>query len=91
MDSLHDLTSRHALLAIGFCLMFFGVVLRGLARTQQRELDYRRQHELHHRRVADANAETAHRASAFEKHFPKIANLVVILGLVAVAVSFTRD
>lgn len=90
MEILQILTSSHALLAGGFCLLVFGVIFRNFARNTQRTLFYRKQHSLHHHTLAEANAETARKATAWEKHFSKIANAIVLLGLAAVIASFFR-
>ncbi|WP_438479638.1 hypothetical protein [Oleiharenicola lentus] len=90
VETVRPLLSRDALLAVGFCLIFAGIILRSFARSAQRTLDYRKQHSLHRASLAEANAETARRASAVEKHLPKIANGVVLLGLAIIVAAFFR-
>jgi hypothetical protein len=76
------LTSRDALLAVGFSLFVFGLVLRGLAREQQRTLARRKLHELDTRKAGVKRAELSH----FERHFITYASAVAVLGaIVAIA------
>jgi hypothetical protein len=90
VELLNTLTSRPALLAIGVCFIFAGANLRNFARAAQRSLDHRRQHALHHHTLNEANADTALRATWFEKHAAKIANAATLLGITALITAFFR-
>lgn len=75
---LDSLTSRDALLAFGFSLFVFGLVLRGLAREHQRTRAQRKLHELDTRKAGAKSAGLSH----FERHFITYASTVAVLGAI---------
>ena len=86
LDFLRRLASRDNLLAVGFSLFVFGLVLRGLARDHERTLARRKQHELD-TRLRGQSAETP---SHLDRHFRHYANGVTILGVVFAIAAFLR-
>lgn len=85
-DLLRRLPSREILAATGFCLIMFGLILRGLVRTHRRTLAMRRQHEIDVRRSGDTPAKPTH----FDRYFPIYANVVWLLGVFAVGMAILR-
>jgi hypothetical protein len=89
MNSLLQLVSYDVLLPLGVCLCFFGIIMRGLARSSQRDIALRRQHRLHHDKLESAN-QPDRQTGWFERHLPAIANSMTIGGLVITVVALVR-
>ena len=86
LDFLRRLASRDNLLAVGFSLFVFGLVLRGLAREHQRTLAQRKLHELDTRKAGEAKTGLSH----FERYFTNYASAVAVLGAILAVVGFLR-
>ena len=86
LDFLRRLTSRDTLMAVGFSLFVFGLVLRGLAREHQRTLARRKQHELDTHQPGQAAEAHSH----LDRHFRHYANGVTVLGVVFAIAAFFR-
>lgn len=82
------LTSRDALLAVGFSLFVFGIILRGLAREHRRTVARRKQHDLAAHQPGEPVATP--NQSHFEKHFARYANSVFVLGMIVAVVAIFR-
>ncbi|MDB6113739.1 MAG: hypothetical protein JWQ62_684 [Lacunisphaera sp.] len=89
MNSLRQLVSYDVLLPLGVCLCFFGIIMRGLARSSQRDIALRRLHRLHHDKLENAN-QPDQQIGWFERHLPAIANTMAIGGLVIAVVALVR-
>lgn len=91
-DLLKDLLAWDTLLAAGVCLVLLGLVVRGLARQANRDLNRRKQHQSAERR-ADAPAPLGELDDApdwAERHYPQIANTLLYLGLLLAVAGFIR-
>ena len=86
LDFLRRLASRDNLLAVGFSLFVFGLVLRGLAREHQRTLAQRKLHELDTRKAGESKTGLSH----FERHFITYASAVAVLGAVLAVTGLFR-
>ena len=86
LDFLRRLASRDNLLAVGFSLFVFGLVLRGLAREHQRTLAQRKLHELDTRKAGDPKIGLSH----FERHFTTYASAVAVLGAILAVAGLLR-
>ena len=80
------LTSRDALLAVGFSLFVFGIILRGLAREHERTLARRKLHELDTRKAGERSTGLSH----FERHFITYASAVAVLGAILAVAGLFR-
>jgi hypothetical protein len=91
-EYLQVLTSRDTLLAVGVCLIFFGVVMRGLVRSNRRSMALRKQHELHLRkRGEESRAENvAEETEHLEKYLPRYAAGCIITGLLLIVAALLR-
>ena len=80
------------LLAIGVTLIMAGVILRGFAAQNRRELARRKQHRLDARKSGDAllNVQLDRPPSWLERNFGLLASLVLAAGVVLTAVAFGR-
>jgi hypothetical protein len=91
-EYLQILTSRDTLLAAGVCLIFFGIVMRGLVRSNSRAMALRKQHELHLRkrgeesRAGNVAKETEH----LEKYLPRYAAGCISIGLILIVAALLR-
>lgn len=89
---LETLASRAVLLPAGVCLMIAGVVMRGLARSAQRDQAFRKQGDL----LSDSSS--ADPASPqpdaidrhLEKYMPRYASATLWLGAILTIVAFFR-
>lgn len=91
-DLLKDLLAWDTLLAAGVCLVLLGLVVRGLARQANRDLNRRKQHQSAERR-ADAPVPLGELDDApdwAERHYPQIANTLLYLGLLLAVAGFIR-
>jgi hypothetical protein len=89
---LQDLLAWDTLLAAGVCLILLGLVVRGLARQSIRDANRRKQHSASERR-ADAPAPIGDLDDApdwVERHYPQIANTMILLGLILAIAGFIR-
>jgi hypothetical protein len=88
----HQLTSKGALLAIGISLCVVGIILRGFARDALRARAFRKQHELHERKLDEASRQAPLDAEAgwLEQSLPTIANAVALAGVAITIMSFVR-
>ena len=89
MASLRQILSYDVLMPLGVCLCFFGIIMRGLARSSQRSIALRRQHRLHHDKLESAN-QPDQQIGWFERHLPTIANVMAVGGLVMAVVAMVR-
>jgi hypothetical protein len=87
-DFLRHLPSRDILLAVGFSLFVFGIIMRGLAREHRRTLAQRKQHDLAARQPGEPISPPAQ--SHFEKHFARYANGVFVVGMIVAVVAIFR-
>lgn len=80
------------LLAIGVTLVMAGVILRGFAAQSRRELARRKQHRLDERKTDDAllNEQLDRPPSWLERNFGRLANAVLLAGVVISVVAFSR-
>lgn len=80
------------LLAIGVTLVMAGVILRGFAAQSRRELARRKQHRLDERKTGDAllNEQLDRPPSWLERNFGRLANAVLLAGVVISVVAFSR-
>ena len=92
VELLHQLTTKGALLAIGISLCVVGIILRGFARDALRARAFRKQHELHERKLDEASRQAPLDAAPgwFERCLPAIANAVAFAGVVITIASFVR-
>jgi hypothetical protein len=91
-DLLKDLLAWDTLLAAGVCLVLLGLVVRGLARQANRDLNRRKQHRSAERR-GNAPAPLGELDDApdwAERHYPQIANTLLYLGLLLALAGFIR-
>lgn len=89
---LKDLLAWDTLLAAGVCLVLLGLVVRGLARQANRDVNRRKQHQAAERR-ADAPTPIGDLNEApdwVERHYPQIANTLLYLGLILALAGFIR-
>ena len=89
MNLLRQLVSYDVLLPLGVCLCFFGIILRGLARSSQRDIALRRQHRLHHDKL-EKSLQPEETIGWFERHLPAIANSMAIGGLAIALVALVK-
>jgi len=88
---LERLSSRAVLLPAGICLMIVGVVMRGIARSAQRDRAFRKQGDL----LDDASADPLRPQPDaidrhLEKYLPRYATATIWLGVLLAVVSFFR-
>lgn len=87
------LTTYESLLALGVTLVMAGIILRGIAAGNRRELARRKQHRLDERRTDEAllNQQLEQPPGWFEKNLGLLANVTLVAGVVISAVAFWRD
>ena len=87
-----QLTTYESLLAIGVTLVMGGIILRGFAASNRRDLARRKQHRLDERRTGEArlNEQMGRPAGWFEKNLGLLANVILVAGVVISAVAFWR-
>ncbi len=80
------------LAAVGVTLAMAGLILRGFAAQSRRELARRKQHRLDDRKSGDAllNAQLERPPTWLERNFGRVANAVLLLGLLLAAFAFWR-
>lgn len=80
------------LLAIGVTLILAGIILRGFAAQKRRELARRKQHRLDDRKSGEAllNEQLERPPSWLERNFGRLANTVLVAGVVLSVVAFAR-
>jgi hypothetical protein len=93
MDSslLESLSGRAVLLPAGVCLMIAGVVMRGLARSAQREQSFRKQGDL---LASSSEAPESRQPDAIDRHLekylPRYASATLWLGVILTIAAFFR-
>ena len=85
-----NLPDYESLLAVGVTLIMAGIVLRGFAAQSRRELARRKQHRLDDRKSSDAklNEQLEQPPSWLEKNFGRLANAVLLAGVVLAVAAF---
>lgn len=89
---IETLTSYESLLAIGVTLVMAGIILRGIAAGNRRELARRKQHRLDERRTGEAllNSQLEQPPGWFEKNLGLLANIILVTGVVISGLAFLR-
>ena len=86
------LPDYQTLLAIGVTLVMVGVVMRGFAASNRRDLARRKQHQLDERKSRETglSSQLDQPPGWLDKNLGLLANLVLVAGVVLTAVAFFR-
>ena len=81
-----------ALLAVGVSLVMTGIILRGFAAQSRRDLARRKQHRLDDRKSGEAalNEQFEQPPGWLERNFGRVANTVLLAGVVLTIAAFAR-
>jgi hypothetical protein len=88
-----NLPDAQTLQAVGVTLVMAGVILRGFASSARRDLARRKEHRIDVRKSTDAilSEELAKPPGWFERNLGRLANLILVAGVVVTVVGFARS
>ncbi|HKB56571.1 MAG TPA: hypothetical protein VKC51_03190 [Lacunisphaera sp.] len=88
-----QLTTYESLLAIGVTLVMGGIILRGFAASNRRDLARRKEHRIDDRKSPEAflTKELGRPPGWLEKNLGLLANVILVAGVVISAAAFWRS